>query len=37
LASRAKRGRRPLQADGIRTLNIALLHFRKATAIGASL
>jgi DNA-binding LacI/PurR family transcriptional regulator len=31
-----KRGRRPKAPDGIRTRNIALLHFRQATSISAS-
>jgi DNA-binding LacI/PurR family transcriptional regulator len=35
-ASRRGRGRRPRQADGIRTRNIALLHFRPSTSISTS-
>jgi LacI family transcriptional regulator len=32
----SKRGRKPKSSDGIRTRNIALLHFRQSTAISAS-
>ena len=35
-ASARKRGRRPKTPDGIRTRNIALLHFRKATSISST-
>jgi LacI family transcriptional regulator len=34
--TRSKRGRKPRSADGIRTRNIALLHFRPASSISAS-